>query len=72
LIRNFLSAKDGLKRNLKFGNKGRISKKVVQYLQGFFLAGNLRAADCYLPENMHATLKELVKKKNSLWKKYQQ
>ncbi|RHZ84259.1 hypothetical protein Glove_84g140 [Diversispora epigaea] len=52
-----------LKENLKLGNKGggkRITKKVVQYLQGFFLAGNLRAADRYSPENMHASLKELA------------
>jgi len=52
-----------LKENLKLGNKGggkRISKKVVQYLQGFFLAGNLRAADRYSPESMHACLKELA------------
>jgi hypothetical protein len=42
-----------LKENLRLGNKGggkRISKKVVQYLQGFFLAGNLRAAERYSPE----------------------
>jgi hypothetical protein len=52
-----------LKENLKLGNKGggkRISKKVVQYLQGYFLAGNLRAADRYSPENMHACLEELA------------
>ncbi|GBC26331.2 hypothetical protein GLOIN_2v1790148 [Rhizophagus irregularis DAOM 181602=DAOM 197198] len=52
-----------LKENLKLGNKGggkRISKKVVQYLQGFFLAGNLKAADRYSPENMHTCLKELA------------
>jgi hypothetical protein len=52
-----------LKENLKFGNKGsgkRISKKVVQYLQGFFLAGNLRAVDRYSPESMHTCLEELV------------
>ncbi|RHZ70348.1 hypothetical protein Glove_272g2 [Diversispora epigaea] len=52
-----------LKENLKLGNKGggkRITKKVIQYLQGFFLAENLRAADRYSPENMHASLKELA------------
>ncbi|UZO28004.1 uncharacterized protein OCT59_021550 [Rhizophagus irregularis] len=52
-----------LKENLKLGNKGggkRISKKVVQYLQGFFLARNLKAADHYSPENMHTCLKELA------------
>ncbi|CAB5366059.1 unnamed protein product [Rhizophagus irregularis] len=52
-----------LKENLKLGNKGggkRISKKVVQYLQGYFLAGNLRAADRYSPENMHTCLEELA------------
>jgi hypothetical protein len=52
-----------LKENLKLGNKGggkRITKKVVQYLQGFFLAGNLRAADRYSPESMRASLEELA------------
>jgi len=52
-----------LKENLRLGNKGggkRITKKVVQYLQGFFLAGNLRAMDRYLPEDMHSCLKELA------------
>ncbi|CAB5371618.1 unnamed protein product [Rhizophagus irregularis] len=52
-----------LKENLKLGNKGGgkcISKKVVQYLQEFFLAKNLKAADRYLPENMHTCLKELA------------
>ena len=52
-----------LKENLKLGNKGegkRITKKVVQYLQGFFLAGNLRATDRYSPENMRSCLEELA------------
>ena len=52
-----------LKENLRLGNKGggkRITKKVVQYLQGFFLAGNLRAADRYSPESMHTCLEELA------------
>src|SRR5437764_15266768 len=52
-----------LKENLRLGNKGggkRITKKVVQYLQGFFLAGNLRAVDRYSPEHMHACLEELA------------
>ncbi|CAG8622396.1 8516_t:CDS:2, partial [Diversispora eburnea] len=52
-----------LKENLKLGNKGggkRISKKVVQYLQGYFLTGNLRAVDRYSPENMHTCLEELA------------
>ena len=52
-----------MKENLKLGNKGggkRITKKVVQYLQSFFLAGNLRAADRYSPESMHACLEELA------------
>jgi hypothetical protein len=52
-----------LRENLKLGNKGggkRISKKVVQYLQGYFLAGNLRAADHYSPDNMHVYLEELA------------
>ena len=52
-----------LKENLRLGNKGggkRITKRVVQYLQGFFLAGNLRATDRYSPENMHTCLEELA------------
>jgi hypothetical protein len=52
-----------LKENLQLGNKGggkRISKKVIQYLQGYFLAGNLRPADRYSPETMHASLEILV------------
>jgi len=52
-----------LKENLQFGNKGggkRISKKVVQYLQGYFLAGNLRPADRYSPKAIHASLENLV------------
>ncbi|RGB23899.1 hypothetical protein C1646_773843 [Rhizophagus diaphanus] len=52
-----------LKENLQLGNKGegkRMSKKVVQYLQGYFLVGNLRPADCYSSEAMHASLENLV------------
>ncbi|RHZ82981.1 hypothetical protein Glove_101g47 [Diversispora epigaea] len=52
-----------LKENMKFGNKGgekRISKKIVQYLQRFFLAGNLRPTDRYSPEVMYACLKDLI------------
>ncbi|CAI2195700.1 708_t:CDS:1, partial [Funneliformis geosporum] len=52
-----------LKENLKLGNKGGgkcITKKVVQYLQGFFLAENLRATDRYSSESMHFCLKELT------------
>ncbi|CAG8480690.1 16576_t:CDS:2, partial [Cetraspora pellucida] len=52
-----------LKENMKLGKKGagkHISKKVVQYLQGFFLAGNLNANDHYSPEAMHTSLKELA------------
>jgi hypothetical protein len=52
-----------LKENLKLGNKSRgkrISKKVVQYLQSFFLAGNLRAVDHYLSEDMYTSLEKLV------------
>lgn len=52
-----------MKENLQLGNKGggkRISKKVVQYLQGYFLAGNLKPADRYSPEAMHASLENLV------------
>ncbi|CAG8756099.1 13286_t:CDS:2, partial [Dentiscutata heterogama] len=52
-----------LKKNIKLGNKGagkRMTKKVLQYLQGFFLAGNLRAEDHYSPEDMHANLEDLA------------
>ncbi len=34
--------------------------KVIQYLQGFFLAENLRIADHYSPESMYACLEELA------------
>lgn len=49
---------------MKFGNKGarkHITKKVLQYLQSFFLAGNLKTADRYSPEDMHADLEDLAK-----------
>ena len=48
---------------MKLGNKGAgkcMKKRVVQYLQGFFLTGNLRAEDCYSPEDMRAGLEELA------------
>ena len=48
------------------GNKGggkRISKKVVQYLQAYFHAGNLNPKDRYTAEKMHESLKELVHEK---------
>ncbi|CAG8838579.1 15568_t:CDS:1, partial [Gigaspora margarita] len=53
-----------LKENMKLGNKcvgKHITKKVLQYLQGFFLAGNLKTADRYSPEDMHADLENLAK-----------
>ncbi|CAG8469139.1 8309_t:CDS:2 [Scutellospora calospora] len=53
-----------LKENMKLGNKGagkHMTKKVLQYLQGFFLAGNLKTEDRYSPEDMHASLKDLAK-----------
>ncbi|RIB13024.1 hypothetical protein C2G38_2199052 [Gigaspora rosea] len=53
-----------LKENMKFGNKGarkHIKKKVLQYLQGFFLAGNLKAADRYSPKDMHADFEDLAR-----------
>ncbi|CAG8616142.1 8649_t:CDS:2, partial [Cetraspora pellucida] len=53
-----------LKENMKFGNKGarkHITKKVLQYLQGFFLAGNLEAADHYSFEDMHANFEDLTR-----------
>ncbi|PKY61536.1 hypothetical protein RhiirA4_486634 [Rhizophagus irregularis] len=48
------------------GNKGggkRISKKVVQYLQAYFHAGNLNPKDRYTAEKMHESLLELVREK---------
>ena len=45
------------------GNKGggkRISKKVIQYLQAYFHAGNLNPKDRYTAEKMHESLKELA------------
>jgi hypothetical protein len=48
------------------GNKGegkRISKKVIQYLQAYFHAGNLNLKDQYTAEKMHESLKELVHEK---------
>jgi hypothetical protein len=55
-----------LKENQKMGNKGggkRMSKKVVQYLQAYFHAGNLNPKDRYTAEKMHESLKELVHEK---------
>src|SRR5436190_24290472 len=55
-----------LKENQKMGNKGggkRISKKVIQYLQAYFHAGNLNPKDRYTAEKMHESLKELVNEK---------
>ena len=48
------------------GNKGgekHISKKVIQYLQAYFHAGNLNPKDRFTAEKMHESLKELVKEK---------
>ncbi|CAG8840894.1 13522_t:CDS:1, partial [Gigaspora margarita] len=53
-----------LKESMKLGNKGarkHITKKVLQYLQSYFLAGILKAADRYSSENMHADLENLTK-----------
>jgi hypothetical protein len=55
-----------LKENQKMGNKGGgkcISKKVIQYLQAYFHAGNLNPKDRYTAEKMHESLKELVHEK---------
>ncbi|RGB23380.1 hypothetical protein C1646_774580 [Rhizophagus diaphanus] len=52
-----------LKENLQLGNKGeekQISKKVVQYLQDYFLMGNLRSADHYSHKAIHTCLENLV------------
>ncbi|CAG8838357.1 23853_t:CDS:1, partial [Gigaspora margarita] len=59
-----ISPSTALKENMKLGNKGagkHMTKKVLQYLRGFFLASNLKAADRYSPEDMHADLKNLAK-----------
>ncbi|CAG8806729.1 4332_t:CDS:1, partial [Gigaspora margarita] len=61
-----------LKKSMKLGNKGarkHITKKVLQYLQGYFLAGNLKAADHYSPKNMHADLENLAKHGELLFEK---
>ncbi|CAG8475076.1 3835_t:CDS:2, partial [Scutellospora calospora] len=53
-----------LKEIIKLGNKGigkHMTKKVLQYLQSFFLADNLKAADRYSPEDMHADFEDLAK-----------
>ena len=55
-----------LKEYQKMGNKGggkRISKKVIQYLQGYFHAGNLNPKDWYTAGKMHENLKELANEK---------
>ncbi|CAG8738144.1 11336_t:CDS:1, partial [Dentiscutata heterogama] len=54
-----------LKESMKLGNKDvgkRMKKRVLLYLQGFFLAGNLRVEDHYLPEDIHTSLEELAEK----------
>ncbi|CAG8649102.1 uncharacterized protein OCT59_021953 [Rhizophagus irregularis] len=43
----------------KEGGK-RINKKVIQYLQAYFHAGNLNPKDRYIAEKMHESLKELA------------
>ncbi|CAG8544914.1 41669_t:CDS:2, partial [Gigaspora margarita] len=63
-IREFpFNAGWALKENMKLGKKGagkHMMKKVIQYLQSFFLAGNLKAKDHYSPEDMHANLEDLA------------
>ncbi|CAG8711972.1 17075_t:CDS:2, partial [Dentiscutata erythropus] len=56
-----------LKENQKFGKRGggkRISKHVITYLEGYFLAGNINKSDHYTTEEMHTELLELVKISN--------
>ncbi|RIB16294.1 hypothetical protein C2G38_2247120 [Gigaspora rosea] len=56
-----------LKENQKFGKRGggkRISKHVITYLEGYFLAGNINKSDRYTAEEMHTELLELVKTGN--------
>ncbi|CAG8663729.1 34042_t:CDS:2 [Gigaspora margarita] len=53
-----------LKETQKFGKRGggkRISKHVITYLEGYFLAGNINKSDRYTAEEMHTELLELVK-----------
>ncbi|CAG8544050.1 7880_t:CDS:1, partial [Cetraspora pellucida] len=61
-----------LKENMKFGNKGagkHMTKKILQYLQSFFLTINLKTEDHYLLEDMHASLKNLAKNRELAFKK---
>ncbi|CAG8474452.1 22439_t:CDS:2 [Gigaspora margarita] len=61
-----------LKESIKLGNKGvkkHITKKVLQYLQDYFLAGNLKAIDCYSLENMHTDFENLAKHSKLLFEK---
>ncbi|CAG8663821.1 9785_t:CDS:1, partial [Racocetra fulgida] len=49
---------------MKLDNKDarkHITKNILQYLRGFFFASNLKAADHYLPEDMHADLEDLAR-----------
>ncbi|CAG8803188.1 27215_t:CDS:1, partial [Dentiscutata erythropus] len=60
-----------LKESMKLGNKGarkHISKKVLQYLQDYFLVGNLEAADYYFPKDIYVDLKNLAKNNKLLFK----
>ncbi|CAG8680275.1 18087_t:CDS:2, partial [Cetraspora pellucida] len=53
-----------LKENQKLGKKGagkRISKHVIAYLEGYFLAGNADKSDRYSAEDMWKELNELAK-----------
>ncbi|CAG8840170.1 28464_t:CDS:2, partial [Gigaspora margarita] len=52
------------KENQKFGKRGRgkrISKHIITYLEGYFLAGNADKSDRYTAEEMYNELLELVK-----------
>ncbi|CAG8755684.1 23180_t:CDS:2, partial [Dentiscutata erythropus] len=52
-----------LKENIKFGNKEArkcMSKKVLQYLQSFFLADNIVSANQYFSEDMYIAFKDLA------------
>ncbi|RIB05182.1 hypothetical protein C2G38_2220385 [Gigaspora rosea] len=45
----------------KRGGGKRISKHIITYLEGYFLAGNINKSDRYSAEDMHNELIELVK-----------
>ncbi|RIB00827.1 hypothetical protein C2G38_2232810, partial [Gigaspora rosea] len=55
---------EALNSNEERGGGKRISKHVITYLEGYFLAGNINKSDRYTAEEMHTELLELVKTGN--------